>query len=49
VFRIRIDLNTDQNPAFGVNADPDPTFNVNADPDVGLAISDKKIIPRKTE
>jgi len=26
VFRIRIDLNTDPDPAFEVNTDPDPGF-----------------------
>jgi len=33
VFRIRIGLNTDPDPAFEVNTDPDPAFKVNTDPD----------------
>jgi len=33
VFRIRIDLNTDPDPALEVNTDPDPTLEVKTDPD----------------
>jgi len=36
VFRIRIGLNTDPDPAFEVKKDPDPTFEVNTDPDPDL-------------
>ena len=38
VFRIRIGLNTDPDPAFEVNTDPDsdPVFKVNTDLDAGF-------------
>jgi len=36
VFRIRIGLNTDPDPAFEVSTDPDPAFKVNTDPDPGF-------------
>ena len=36
MFRIRIGLNTDPDPAFEVKKDPDPTFEVNTDPDPDL-------------
>jgi len=32
VFRIRIELNTDPDPAFLVNTDPDPAPNLDSDP-----------------
>ena len=35
MFRIRIGLNPDPDPAFEVNTDPDSAFEVNADTDPG--------------
>ena len=36
MFRIRIGLNTDPDPALEVNTDPDPAFKVKTDPDPGF-------------
>jgi len=40
VFRIRIGLNTNPDPAFEVNTDLDTAFVVNTDPDQGCCMTD---------
>ena len=42
MFRIRIGLDTDPDPAFEVNMDLDPAFEVNTDPDSGSFMTNIK-------